>query len=834
MMAMETLDLKELLNYQRRRSLRFSEFIDGVINNPSEFLQTSASLISHAIKYFGFEIVVRSGEPIISYNIFKDLFSTGINAVFGQEHCIKHIVNVIESFDNEAGLNRGIVLVGPPASGKTNVVDLIVKALEEYTKEKSIKLFTFSFKFSNAQGRSFNIRSQFHHNPLLLIPITMQKHDGSIVQPRKILFDHIKEKHKSSREIIIPNFYLNATLDKRSLDILEGLTQNQTNKDASLFDVLEEYVRIEEIEFSTAQAKGISNIDDTGQLRARVNPIMLDHKNTTILNEHLPGKALFSYTGAIVDSNRGILHIHDAFGLNDSARQRDYKPLLMLLGSGKVSIESTQASVDNTVVITTNIEEMQNLDKQLDASKLLDRIERIPVNYLLDANSEMDILKRDMSNMREDYDVDPNLLRIAAYYAVLTRLLPPARKSFPEKWNEEKKKLYRSINPEQKLLIYSSQNEDPVRTIQELPHWHPFRNEMMRLGLSRYNVDSYSNLIISHPNALNLRDSDLFTNDELKLIDDEFMRYLWNEHYPEEGKSGISVRQLQNVMRNTISNSDGRKIHVGIFLKQLTQIIEEGPELHHWLAIDEKYQKDKPVIPFRMIGYASIETGTGDYGDYKGLVEVVRKLYYSMVKKEITICTVDRNPQQIEYDMRKYIQHALLDSAVQNKAFAHVMVPKFSFIDPQTGLKVDKPDLDYMKSIEKVINPGKNVNLIRKEISQKFLDYQSSGELELEEAKNIISSRKDNILQCFAKEYSILLSHRKVDEEINPEQLRNAFFHKKNDPKRMSQYTPKIKNFVKNIIHNMNHRYGYSADIALDTIVFALRKNIIKFNEILS
>ena len=458
---MEGLNLKDLLNYQRKKSIRFSEFIDGVVNHPHDFLQTSASLIKSAIEYFGYEIVVRSGEPIISYNIFKDLFSTGINAVFGQESCIKHIVNVIASFDNEAGSNRGIVLVGPPASGKTNIVDLIVRALEEYTKENTVKLYSFCFRFSNSQGRSFEVRSQFHHNPVLLIPITMQKPDGSTIQPRQLLFDHIKELHQSKDEIKIPTFYLNATLDKRTLDILEGLMQNPINKDLSLYEVLEKYVYVEEIEFSTAQAKGISNIDDTSQLRANVNPIILDNKNTSVLNRHLPGRLLYNYSGAIVDSNRGILHIHDAFGLHDGAHEKDYKPLLMLLGSGKVSVESTQASVDNTVVITTNIEEMKNLDRQLDASKLLDRIERIPVNYLLDANSEMDILKRDMSNMREEYDVDPNLLRIAAYYAVMTRLLPPMRKSFPDQWTEEKKKLYRAITPEQKMLIYCSKTEDP-------------------------------------------------------------------------------------------------------------------------------------------------------------------------------------------------------------------------------------------------------------------------------------------------------------------------------------------------------------------------------------
>ena len=138
---MESNNLKELLGYQSVTTKRFSEFTDDLMKNPNDYLHTSSSLIAEAIRYYGFDIVIRSGEPIISYNIFKDPFSTGINAVFGQEHCIKHVIDVIEASDNETGLNRGTVLVGPPASGKTNIVDRIIKALEERECRSLIFLF---------------------------------------------------------------------------------------------------------------------------------------------------------------------------------------------------------------------------------------------------------------------------------------------------------------------------------------------------------------------------------------------------------------------------------------------------------------------------------------------------------------------------------------------------------------------------------------------------------------------------------------------------------------------------------------------------------------------
>ncbi len=832
---MEELNLEKLLGYHRKKNLRFTEFTEKLVKAPEAYLNTSSSLISKAIQHFGYEIVVRSGEPTVSYKIFKDLFSDGINAVFGQEACIKQIVDVIESIDNEAGLNRGIVLVGPPASGKTNIMDLIIRAVEEYTKHDGAKLYSFFFRFNDKNGGdALELRSKFQHHPLLLIPITLPGHHGIITHPRQELFDLINSKRDSFRQIVIPNFYRNATLDKRTLDIIEGLLQNPQNVDKSLYDILEEYVFVEEIEFSTAQAKGISNIDDMSQLRAGIIPNELGEEKLRILNQHLSQKFLYQYSGAIVDSNRGILHIHDAFSGEEGVQEKDYKPLLMLLGSGRVSVESTQASVDSTVVITTNIEEMDNLDRQLDSSKLLDRIEKIPANYLLDSNSEMDILKRDMQNMREDYDTDPNLIRIASYYSVLTRLLPPIRQKFPPGWTEEKKKLYHSITPEQKLFIYSSRSDDAVKTIHELPHWHPFHNEMFRLEINPYDAEGLENLISSHPKAINLMDSNLFTNEQIKLIDNEFMRLLWNEHFPYEGQNGISVRQLQNIMRNTIANSDRQKIHVGIFLTQLRRIVEEGSKLHHWLSIDNRYQKEKLLLDSRRIGSTILDKEEGGYGDFEGLIKVVRLLYYSTLRDEITVCTVDRDPKQIEFDLRKYIQHTLLYSAHQNKAFAHIMIPKFTYIDPVSGQKVDEPDPGFMDSIEKILSQLKQEKSTRLEISQKFLDMQTNGELNLEKEKTIVNSRQDNVIQCFAKEFSMLLSHRKVDNEINPEQLKNAFFHKQNNKERFDQHSEKIISFVHNIVQNMCQRYDYSSAIALDTVVFALRKEILKFEEILS
>ncbi len=828
------MDLRSFLGGSRSSSLRFSEFIEAFVADPQGCLRTSSTLIYEAIQHFGFEFVVRSGEPAVSYNVFKDPFSGGTNAVFGQEYCIKQIVDVIESVGKESSPQRGIVLVGPPASGKTNIVDLISLALEEYSKHAKVKLYSFYFRFENNE-RVVEFRPKFRHKPILLFPTSLQL-DGQTTHPRQEFFEFINRERPPEQRTVFPTFYQNATVDKRSLDNIEKLMQNPQNQLKTLFDILEEYVRVEEVDFSNAQAKGIANIDDMTQLHVDVRPVSLGEDHRAVVNEHLPGAYLYQYQGAMVSANRGLLHIHDAFGGEDDSgpSEEAYKPLLMLLGSGKASIESTQTPIDTTVIATTNLEEMTRLEHQLTSSKLLDRIDEIPVNYLLDAYSEMDILKRDMSNIRDKYDVDPNLLRIATYFSVLTRLLPPKKVPPLASWSEQKKSFYNSITPEQKLFIYTAQPGDPLATIKKLPEWHPFRSELIRLGVDIRQLERHESLIAHQPDRITLEQSGVFNSDQLKMIDDDFMRALWSEHYPYEGKYGISVRQLQNLMRDTISNSNGFRVHVGTFFSHLKKALSDGPALHRWLSMDEKYRKDRKPCGKRSIGESVFDEGEGDYGDYQGLVKVAKAIYNDLIRREITVATVNRDPLEIAVDLRKYVQHVLLQRARENRAFAHIMIRRFTYFDPVTGEKIEEADTKYMTSIERILAPGVLPEVYRRDVAERFLDMNDSGELSLEEGKSVVSSRSDAFLTCFNQEYQRLLSHRRTIGDINPEELRDALFQRRVKPEKYDTYEDKVRKYTEEILLNMNRRFGYSKESALDTILFALRKHVIDFADIIS
>jgi hypothetical protein len=848
--------MKEIieLSYKRRESIKFSEFINLFCENPQQHLTTAHGLINEAVRSFGYSLTVRCGQPIFRYKVFDDPFCDGVNAVYGQELAIKSVMDVFESIGKDTGPPRGIVLVGPPASGKTNIADLICQALEEYTKRHDVVVYSFYFDF---EGK--HIRSNFRHNPLLLFHSQIEGEDGAKA-PRRNLFHLAQEK--SGQDLRIPTFFHRGALDKTTLDILDALVDDPANEGMDLYEIIEKYVRIEKTHLSISQARGISNIDNMGMLVTKMSMLGDGKQGVSAVPPHLINK---QYEGAIIASNRGVLHIHDAFTTvgDQSIDEREYKPLLMLLGSGRTSLESTQVTIDNAVVITTNLEEMELLEGRLTSSKLIDRIERAPVNYLIDCLSEKRILERDIAPLKEDYDIDPNLVEVAAWFAVLTRLMPPV--SLPDfadkEWCAAKKEFYMNITPEQKMFLYATASSDVYRAISKLPLTHPIRNEAKRLGVDLDNKEEVEALSEIPDDVRKIQDTGLFTTEELKFVDDAFMRALRMEHHPDEGKYGISVRQLQNIMRRTVANSDGTAIFTNSFIDEIEKAIEEGAEHHQWLkkAVRLKSLQEKRATPVkeRKIGCLDFEEGEADYGDFNNLSTIAEALWFSNICDHITISTVDRDPAKIEEDLRKYIQMCLLYSAGKNKKFGHKMIKKFSYTDPITKKKTSDPDVRYMVSVERILlknnsdlssyngdpaeegSMSKNLfdtlDTYRLEIAEKYFNLTNDGDVIVPENKNVIYSREDGLLENFLTEYKTLLSNKRTDGKIDPISLQEAFYILKNKPKDFkTEVKPEVAELALKIIGNMKKRFKYSERIALDTIIFAVEYEIFFFANIIN
>jgi hypothetical protein len=139
-----------------------------------------------------------------------------------------------------------------------------------------------------------------------------------------------------------------------------------------------------------------------------------------------------------------------------------------------------------------------------------------------------------------------------------------------------------------------------------------------------------------------------------------------------------------------------------------------------------------------------------------------------------------------------------------------------------------------MESIEKILAPTQNSYEFRREMARKFFNMQSEGKLELEENKSFLTSRKDQVLALFEREYHLFLSHRKVDESIDGDLLTKMFFKMHTHVNPFDKSDLETREFAEKILQNLTTRFGYPSTIALDSIIFAIRSRLIDFKNILN
>jgi hypothetical protein len=300
---------------------------------------------------------------------------------------------------------------------------------------------------------------------------------------------------------------------------------------------------------------------------------------------------------------------------------------------------------------------------------------------------------------------------------------------------------------------------------------------------------------------------------------------------------------MQNIIRDVVLSSKNNMLSVPKFLQELDKIMDEGFYINSWAKnmINKQKVEVKLTTPAKAIEDKILENSVQDfYGDAFGLTIYVGELYDSLLKNELTISITDRNPDEIEADFRKYIQHVLLDQATLSKSQKHIMVPRYTYIDKITGERIDEPNYRFMSNIENIIlgSPaytkmgGITKRAFRKEISNKYHNKVYNKIIE-PTSDLIIDSSDDGLLEQFSKEYKMLLSNRRVNENINVEELKNLFYIKQNSKTDYIKYDKELRNFCEKIISNMKNNFGYSKNTALEAIIYAIDNKVIDLKNII-
>lgn len=345
----------------------FSDYLSMVIKDPS-ISRLSHKLVYDAIMANGVS-ELKDGSP--SYGLFE-------GTIFGMTDTLGRIVKYFSSSSRRLEIRkRVLLLVGPPASGKSSIVALIKQALEQYTRTEP--------------GVVYAIRGcPMQEEPLHLIPET------------------IRQRFANDYGIHIEG------------DLCPRCRYNLRTK----YDGKLSRVPISRIVFSEQEAIGIGYYVATNPNPTDASLLVGSVDNTQLEGDRVEvaGKA-YRLDGELNVANRGLVEFVEIFKGNSHL-------LTTLLGLSQEQLIKMEkfgsVYADEVVIAHSNEGDFNNFLEDESSEALRDRIMRIQVPYNLKINDEVKIYQ-DMlrSSGLQDIHIAPLTLPMMSIFAVLTRLEEP-------------------------------------------------------------------------------------------------------------------------------------------------------------------------------------------------------------------------------------------------------------------------------------------------------------------------------------------------------------------------------------------------------------------------
>ncbi len=441
----------------------FKDYMAMVLEDPA-IIRNAHQRMYDMILQHGSSEYVHQKETMVNYKFFSDPFNNGHEAVFGIERALMQLVAHFKSAAYHFGTEKRVLLLhGPVGSAKSTIVRLLKRGLEQYSRSKEGRLYTFGWKVKDEVTGQDVIWSPMNEEPLKLIPLG----------PRKKLMQQINERSKLPYKVNVEG-----DLDPLSRKLMAELLAKYNGDWRKVIDnhIVIRRILISEkdrVGIGTFQPKDEKNQDAT-ELTGDVN-----YRKIAFYGVDSDPRA-FNFDGEFNVANRGLIEFIEVLKL-------DVAFLYDLLGASQEhSIKPKkfpQTDIDEVIIGHTNAPEYRKLQSNELMEAFRDRTVKIDVPYNTVLDNEVRIYKKDFTPERVNKHIAPHTIEIAAMWAVLTRLEEPKRGG---------------ISLLQKLKLYNGKSvpgmtEDNIREMRA-----EATSEGMEGISPRYIQDKISNAIVNH------------------------------------------------------------------------------------------------------------------------------------------------------------------------------------------------------------------------------------------------------------------------------------------------------------------------------------------------
>jgi serine protein kinase len=495
--------------------LEFEEYLRLVEKSPRSHLRGSAQYAADMMDHFG-----KEGA---SYRVFQ-------GRVIGLERVQKQIYQIFRAFSNLGQSNRLILLHGPNGSAKSTLISSLMEGMGEYSRLPEGALYTFSwiFPIEKVTRGSLGIRgdqekksSRMNSYAYLsdeeiacIIPSELRDH------PLLLIPNEERRKMLQKYDVPVPERIRNGGLSHRDHLIFQALL---TNYQGDLSEVFK-HIRVERFFLSRIYRSGLITVEPQMHVDAQYQQLTIN-RSLSQLPASLQGINLFSVSGDLPDSNRGMIDYNDLL-----KRPIDsFKYLLTVSETAKVSVGHSILHLDTIFIGSSNELQLDAFKEYPDFSSFKGRIELVKVPYLLRVSQEQRIYEPLLPQIAGEKPVTPHTAWTIARWAVLTRLKKPHH----DRYSSELSAAIEKLTPLDKLHLYEN-GEMPERLTNE-------ERKYLKVNLQK--------------------------------LEEEYSSVLYYE-----GRTGASARELRAVLIDAAQNQDFKTLSPLSVLQELKRFVKRITE----------------------------------------------------------------------------------------------------------------------------------------------------------------------------------------------------------------------------------------------------------------
>jgi serine protein kinase len=437
-----------------RRVLSFAEYLELFAVDPARHSRDASRYLRDVFDHYGITTVHDPWGDFTRWKLFDLPWEKTEGGkgparapLIGQEVVQAEIYRAVSNFAREGRPNRLVLMHGPNGSAKSTIVACLMAALENYSTLNEGALYRFNWVFPSAKtvrgslgfgqgGSNGSAAATYAHltdedidaklfvevrdHPLFLIPLAER---AEFLQ--RVLHEARTARRESGKEgeTVEPpcDWLVRGQLSHKSQQVFEALLSSYHG---SYTEVLK-HVQVERFFISQRYRVGAVTVGPQMSVDASERQVTAD-RSLLALPASLQAMTIFEARGELVDASGGLLEFSDLLKRPLDA----FKYLQLSIETGEVSLGQQNVQLNCVMVGSANELHLDAFREHPEFASFRGRLELIRTPYLRSYVQEQAIYDAHILPQIRRH-VAPHSSRVAAMFAVLTRMKKPSSDKFP-------------------------------------------------------------------------------------------------------------------------------------------------------------------------------------------------------------------------------------------------------------------------------------------------------------------------------------------------------------------------------------------------------------------